>query len=234
MLNKLDITYLYFIPFMLSAIFSLKSFRLKWPKHLRTFSMFLVFTFSLEMLGNFWKWELFHWFHLPDENIWILNIGMIGGRAILFLYFSQLLPSVRLKQVIKILLPTYLIFSLANYFLIQKPIIVNSYSVGLGSLIIIFFCILYFIEILNIKETVQFYKFPEFWIAAGTFIYYLFSLPLISGFDFLARNEAAKKFTDILWQFNDGFLIFTYTLYLIAYLCPPHPKSQYRLSSSPH
>jgi hypothetical protein len=234
MLSKLNITYLYFIPFLLSAIFSLKSFRLKWPKHLRTFSIFLWVTLLIEIMGVFWKWELFRWFGREPDNIWILNIGMVIGRAILCYYFIQLLSSDRLKTAITTFLLFYLIFGVVNYLMIEKPGPLNTYSIAIGNVAVVFFCMLYFREILNAKDLIQLYKLPEFWIAIGTLTYFLFSLPLITGFEFIARDGAMKKFTKTYWQFNDAFLIFTYTLYLIAYLCRPHPKSQYKPSLSPH
>jgi hypothetical protein len=234
MLEKLNITYLYFIPFLLSAIFSLKSFRLKWPKHLRTFSIYLIVTFTFEMIGNFWKWGAFRWFDATDENIWILNIGMIAGRAILCYYFIQLLSAARLKTAITTFLLFYMVFGVINYLMIEKPAPLNTYSIASGNVAVIFFCMLYFREILNANDLVPLYKLPEFWIAIGTLIYFLFSLPLITGFEFIARDKATEEFTNRYWQFNDAFLIFTYTLYLIAYLCRPHPKSQYKPSLSPH
>ncbi|MCG2612746.1 hypothetical protein LZZ85_00585 [Terrimonas sp. NA20] len=234
MLSKLNITYLYFIPFLLSAIFSLKSFSLKWPKHLRTFSVYLLLTFTIEMLGNFWKWGMFRWFESSKENVWILNIGMIVGRAILCYYFFQLLLSTRVKKAISKFLLFYLTFGIINYLFIQKPTLVNTYSIVIGSVAVILFCMFYFREILVAKEIVTLYTLPEFWIAIGTLIYSLFSLPLITGFDFIARADNVKEFVAAYWEVNDVFLIFTYTLYLIAYLCRPHPKSQYKPLSSPH
>lgn len=234
MLEKINITYLYYIPFLLCAIFSLKSFRLKWPKHLRTFSIYLLVTLTLDMLGSFWKLEAFRWFSGKEDNIWILNVEMVAGRAILSYYFVQLLSSDRLKTAITTFLLFYLVLGVVNYLMIQKPAPLNTYSIAIGNVAVIFFCMLYFREILNAKDLVQLYKMPEFWIAIGTLIYFLFSLPLITGFEFIARDKAVKEFTNRYWQFNDAFLIFTYTLYLIAYLCRPHPKSQYKPSLSPH
>jgi len=230
MLNKLDITYLPYVPFLLSAIFSLKSFRLKWPKHLQTFSIFLFVTLTLEFFGIAWKWRIYQWMGKSDENYWILNIAEIMGRIMLLWYFSQLLSSVRSKKIIERLIPFYLTFCLINYFFIQKPTAINSYSIGLGSLLVIFFCVCYFIELLHIKEAIKVYQLPEFWIATGTFIYYLCTLTFIAGFEFLARNDAFNHIMTIFMNINDVMMIFMYTLYLIAYLCRPHPKLQYKPS----
>jgi hypothetical protein len=233
MLEKLDITYLYYIPFVLSAILSLKSFWLKWPKHLRTFSIYLWFTLLIEILGNIWKWEVFRVFGSSMHNIWILNIGMIVGRAIMLLYFSQLLKSARLKGVIIKLIPLYLVFGVINYFFIQSPSLVNVYSISLGSIVVVFLCNYYFIELMNANYIVKLYKLPEFWLALGTFIYYLASIPLIIGFDFIVRGQNAPHLIETFMQYNDDLLFSMFTLYLIAYLCRPHPKLLYIQSSYP-
>lgn len=234
MLNKLDLTYLFFVPFLLSAILSLKSFWLKWPKHLRIFSIFLCVTLTIETLGNIWKWDFFRVFQSSKHNIWILNAGMIVGRGILLIYFYHLLSSVRLKRVISYLIPLYFFVGLINYFFIQTPQAANTYSVIPGSVLVVFLCIFHFIELAGAREVVKFTKLPEFWISTGTFIYYLASIPFIIGFDFLVQQEEAPYIIARFMGYNDYFLFTMYTLYLIAYICRPHPKSQYKPSLFPH
>lgn len=233
MLNKLDITYLYYVPYVLSAIFSLKSFWLKWPKHLRTFSVFLCVTLAFEILGDFWKWGLHRSFSALNHNIWILNIGMIVGRSILLFYFYNLLSSARLKKIIANLIPVYFFFGLINYFFIQTPQAVNTYSIIPGSVLVVFLCICHFIELASASEIFKLNKLPEFWISTGTFIYYLASIPFIIGFDFLVQQKEAPYIIKDFMKYNDHFLFTMYTLYLIAYLCRPHPKLLYKPSSFP-
>ena len=58
---------------LLSAIFSLRAFRLKWPKHLRVFSIFLLSTLLVEIFSIAWKWELHKSGGWGPTNLWIYN-----------------------------------------------------------------------------------------------------------------------------------------------------------------
>src|SRR5258706_11384543 len=100
----LSYSYIYLIPLLLSAIFSLKSFRLNWPKPYKLFSIFLCLTLIVELFAISWKWYLFKtdYWNYSKSNLWIYNAFLLISELFLLLFYYGVLISPTLKKMIRV------------------------------------------------------------------------------------------------------------------------------------
>lgn len=218
----LSITYTYLIPLLLSAVFSLKSFRLKWPRTFRLFSVFLITTFFIEVFAIAWKWELYNtkYWHYSRSNHWIYGAFIMIRQLFFFAYFHSVISSPFVKKVIRLLVVPFVAFSIINYFVIQSPHTVNHYTIIIANTITVALVLLYFKQVMNEKKLIDLARSTEVWIAVGTFLYYSATLPLFILFEYFTREQ--PKLVSFYFYINDALNVLMYTFYLISYLCKPH------------
>lgn len=214
-------SYIYLIPLLLSAIFSLKSFRLKWPKPFRVFSIFLISTLLVEIFAIAWKWELCktaYWSFSPS-NLWIYNAFLMIRHLFFLAYFHEILTAPSLKKFITISIIPFLILACINYAIIQTPHKVTTYTIILANVITVLLSLAFFRQILRDKKVIRLSSSSEFWIALGAFIYYSGTLPLFIFFNYLLKEHysMAESYSYI----NDALNIMMYTFYLISFICKP-------------
>ncbi len=218
--------YIYLAPLLLSAILSLKSFWLKWPKPFRIISIFLWVTVLLELMSIGWKW-FFHvtpyWQYTPN-NHWIYGIGLPLRFGLLFLFFYSLLETARIRKWTKVLAAVFMPFSIINYFFIQGPFATNSFTIILAHFIIIFLSLYYFWELVRSEQFKPLRNNPAVLICLGLFLYHSSTLPYFISIEafsgFLARPVG------ITYMFiHQAFNIIMYSLFLTAYLCKIHPRT---------
>src|SRR5882757_2293055 len=147
------IYYVYLIPLFLGAIFSLRSFRLKWPSPFRQFSIFLFATLLVEVFANAWKFFLHKWFGYSSySNLWIYNIYLAPQYMFYLYFYRQVLTGYKVKKVISRLFFLYPLFAITNMVWIQGPDSVNNYTIIVSHLLTIFLTVIFFIEVLKEKE----------------------------------------------------------------------------------
>lgn len=222
MLRVLKIEYLFLWPLLLSAIFSLKTFRQKWPKQYRLFAVLILAALLTELLAVSWKWylfELFSW-NYSKNNFWIYNLFITIRLAILLAIFYQILTSSQIKSIIRYAGPLLVLFGLINYSIIQGPYQYNTYSVIFAHIPVIILCLFYFKQLLNDPGIIVLRKEPMVWIMLGTFIYHAVSLPflIMLGFLNMGQSDLALLFLPI----NDALNIVMCFCYLICFLCKPY------------
>jgi uncharacterized membrane protein len=113
-----------------------------------------------------------------------------------------------------------LCFFIINYFFIQKPNQVNTYSIIILHLVAIMLAFAFFYQVLKDKNILRLSSHPMIWISLGTFIYHAGTLPF-----FLFLNYLNKEYVALAYAFldiNQGLNIIMYSLYLIAFLCKTH------------
>jgi hypothetical protein len=217
----LNFEYVYLIFVFLSALASIKSFRLKWSYPLRMFSTLLFITFFVEVFAITWEWVLYkyNWWNLPKSNLWIYNAFTIIRYLILMLFFYRLIYFPIIKKMIFWLSIPLMIFFIINYSVIQKPFAVNSYTLILTNIVIICTVLFFFKQLLDDKKIIPLTSSTEVWIAVGILLYYSGSLPL-----FISFNRLINSNLELLSAFlliNDSLNLIMYSLFFIAYLCRP-------------
>lgn len=209
---------------LLSALLSLKSFRLRWPAAMRYFSVFLWVTVAGEAFANAWPEGLHQVWNYSINNLWIYNALLPVRHLLLLVYFYELLDSAMIRKIIRWSVLPFLAFALVNYFFMQGPHAINSYTMILANLITVFLTVVFFDRLLNHEPVIRLSRASEVWIAIGTFIYHSGALPVFIYMNYLiARNQGLAS---SLLTINDILNVLMYSFYLIAFLCKPHFQKQ--------
>lgn len=219
------IYFIYLIPLFLSAVFSLKSFRLKWPLPYRYFSIFLIITFLVEIFAICWKVFLFKHISNDPSNIWIYNLYIVPEYLFYLFFYYLILEKHINKKSYLLICAFYCVLALTNIAFIQKIQTLNSYTIIVGNIILIALSLHYFISSLQVKEPILQTTLPVFWISVAVFIFSAGSLPYFIFLNYLIKENIAMAIA----LFNILLILNTlgYSLYLIAYLCNPPIQRQH-------
>ena len=203
----------------LSAVISIRSFIRNSSRQFKLFSILLLLTVVIEIFAILWKLDLHDtcWWSYDKTNLWIYNAFLIIRFlfSIIFLYFTIEIPFWK-KTIAWSIFPIVILF-MVNYFFIQTPFKVNSYTVILLNIILIFSSLIYFKQVLDKDETTRLHLRSEIWITLGIFIYYTGTLPF-----FILFNDLITYGGTMINSFlfiNDTLNIIMYSLYLIGFLC---------------
>jgi hypothetical protein len=212
------IQYIYFIPLLISAILSLKAFRLSWPFQYKTFSVLLFFSIIVETLALIWT----RYFH-NNYLIYTLAITPIYLLYMAVYYYAITSPVIRKAILVTGIL--FAIFGILNFLLWQKLLIVNTVSHMVADLIILLLIFIYFEQLKKEqdKENIKLSSNPMVWISLGAFIYHLLSIPFIFSINYMAKNNLS-----FVQSFYKVYLIvqcIMYILYIKSFLCP-HPQQK--------
>lgn len=217
----LSVHYIYLIPLLASAFVSLRSFRLKWPKPFRQFSLFLMLTLVIELFAICWKWFLHKtsfWIYRP-WNFWIYDAFVIFKLLFLMWFYSQILHQPIVKHFLRVAAIPLILLSVAEYICINVTREPNIYTIVGGNIIIIILCLAYFRELLNNTDIKSLKNNPVLLISIGLFLYHSATTPFFIYMNFL-NNNAPRLFVDFA-SINDVFNIIMYSLFLTSFLCKP-------------
>jgi hypothetical protein len=211
--------YIYLIPLLLSVIVSLKAFRNKWAKSYRLFSIFLMVTLIVELLAISWKLFLHQtaYWGYANSNLWIYNLYLAPQYLFYFIFFSSVLDSKLLRTIKKPTIIIYVFTGVFNIIFIQRINQLNTYTIILGSGLVLIGSLSYFIQEFNRKVPALVSKQPLFWIALGSFMFHTVSLPYFIMINYLSKVNLpmAISLFNILLALN----VLMYLFYLIAFLC---------------
>ncbi|PZR26438.1 MAG: hypothetical protein DI535_14300 [Citrobacter freundii] len=230
-------TFIYFIPMVLSAIFSLKAFTQKWPKPFKVFSIFLIISVVVEASATIWsfgikrKWFPSYLLQYTEYNTWIYNIGLILSGIVSTYFFYCLVKSPIVRKFLLTILWLLSVLSIVNYFFIQGPHQLNSISLVPFAFITITFSTICLFQLVSDEQIVSLSRQAITWLLLGQFIYALFAIMLFLNFTFLI--DRLTLFASKYLYSQDIVNIICYTFYLIGYLCKPHPKQPSTQSSYP-
>lgn len=94
----------------------------------------------------------------------------------------------------------------------------NSYAVMTGDLFIVCSCAVFLYRLFRSENNVNLWFFPEFWIAAGSIIYFSCELPITGMLNFMAENHEAQAL--MLREVLGALNIIMYSAFTYAFLCP--------------
>lgn len=213
--------YLFLVPLLLSAIFSLRTFRQKWPKPYRLLAILVIISFLTEIAAFLWRLfihKMFFWDY-SKNNFWIYNAFITIRLGILLAVFYFILDTEKIRKIIPPLAFMLLSFGILDYLFIQGPFQYNTYSVIFAHVPIIVLCLLYFKQLLQETKIIVLHKEPLVWMTLGIFIYHAVSLPflIMLGLLNMQQPELALTFLPI----NDTFNLLMCICYLISFLCKP-------------
>lgn len=218
--------YLYLIPLSIGAIVSLRTFRPRWPRAYRYFSLFLCGTLVMELFAVSWKLWLHNagsW-NYTKSNSWIYNVYYLPEYLSYFLFYYMALTYDKNRMWIFITIGVvFLVIGFANLLFFQGLFQLDTYTIVCGNLGVLYCALAYFKQELQRKVPVRPVTDPLFWISTGAFIFHSVSLPYFIFINFLSRTNLSLAITlfNILLFLN----IVMHTFYLTAFLCQnPYQK----------
>jgi hypothetical protein len=116
----------------------------------------------------------------------------------------------------------FIIFGIFNYFFIQGPDKINTYTLILTHFTAIALALLYFNQVLHEPKIIMLSRTPMVWVSLGTLIYYAGTLPFFLFLDYLSSKLPALAVSFL--YINHGLNIIMYSFYLIAFLCKPQSQ----------
>lgn len=206
--------YLFYILPIASAIPFLASLTLFFQptseRYLKHFSIFLFINCLMDTITDISAMNTIN-------NIFFNNLVQMFVLSFQLYLLREIVRGRKAKKVFLYFLLTYLLLSLANFFLVQKTSVFNTLTYSLGSLLIVSACIYYFWELFQSRSFVNLVRQPSFWICSGLLFYYVCSFPLTSLLNFIhALPNVILQNLFIIFLFLNIFLYLSFT---IAFLC---------------
>lgn len=223
MQRLLKYEYWFLLPLLLSAILGLRSFWQKWPKQYRWFAVLLIVSLLTEVLAISWKWYLHNQY--SKNNFWIYNSYITIRFVLLLGIFYQIMQAPGIKKAIRYAGPIIVLFNVLNYLFLQGPFQYNTYSVVLTQYPIVLLCLGYFKQLSEENILVLLHKEPMVWMAFGTFIYNVASLPFLIKLNFLNMQPFGIAMLSLPINMTLNLLMCLF--YLTSFLCRPQSTRYY-------
>jgi hypothetical protein len=181
-------------------------------KPLRWFIPFLLLIISADLAGLYIRKEL------RQVNTWLFNLSI----PIEYLFYGCMIASLCItqgyKKVVFVCTAIFAVWVIINLVFIQGFVNLNTNTLKVGSVLMIFFCGLGFVDLFKNDSHISLLKNPLFWICTGVlffntgeFIYFFFfDVFLSNGWD-----KTAKLFASI----NNKLVFVLYSCISIAIIC---------------
>jgi len=188
--------------------------------YLKFLPEFLALTLVVELIGNYMAANAI-------GNIWLYNFFSAITVCFYLNLVRRIISSPRAKKVILVANIVYAIVTFVNILFIQGVKTLHTITFSLGCLLIVAFCIYYFLELFRLPKSVNLKNTPAFWICSGLLFFFCCGMPLYGFFNYWLKVPfIVKNLQSIITILN----IFLYSLFTIAFLCVRPAK--YTLSSS--
>ena len=202
--------YVYFIFF--SLLTSLLVYYSSKPidNYLKLFPPFLFIALVVETSASYMASR-------GKSNAVLYNLYTVFEFCFYLWLLSLIIANNKVKKIVRITILLYAVVADFNILFVQKITTIHTITYSLGCLLIVSFCIYYFLELFILPKAVRLWNNPAFWICFGLLFFYCCSFPLIGLINywmhiskFLIRNFA------LIFNILHVFL---YTSFMIAFLC---------------
>ncbi|SHJ06936.1 hypothetical protein SAMN04488508_105165 [Aquimarina spongiae] len=160
------------------------------------------------------------------ENDWLYNSYVIITFIIYAVFFRAYMKNEFFKKILKSLIVFFFLTSVLNLFF--SDVFFNglsSYSMIMGSILLLVSVMLYFYEVLQSESILSFHKSLPFYIAIGALVFYLSMTPLFI-FNKYYSFRSNPEFVGIYRTIREIAIIFMYTCFTIGFLlCSKKNKS---------
>ena len=189
--------------------------------YVKLFSPFLLITLLVELLG------IYHPI-IKQNNLVLYNFFTVFEFCFYLWVISLIISNMKMKKIIRVTLVIYAFTAITNILFIQKMKMFHTVTYSLGCLLIVSFCIYYFLELFRLPKSVKLKNDPAFWLCSGLLFYYCCGFPLFGLINFVNAlpRLIIKNFQTIVTIMN----ILLYSLFTIAFLCRIKTR-KYTLSS---
>lgn len=197
--------------------------------YLKWFPPFLLVTLAAESAGLYLTYlrlkapDLEQYMLYSTINTLLYNLFSTLEFCFYFWIISLVISNMRVKRTVRITNIVYAVIALINIFFFQGAKTKTSYAsfhtitYSVGCLLIVAFCIYYFLELFRLPKSIQLKNNPAFWICSGLLFFYCCGFPLLGLTNVLQDISPmlVKRLVEILNILN----IFLYSLFTIAFLC---------------
>jgi hypothetical protein len=210
------VDYTYLVVVVTAFLCSLMSFRAGVPFHMKLLALLLGLTVVVELCARFFL----PFFHVKHSTLVYGPFNLV--EFWIYGYFFYLLIRVKiLRRIIFLFLWVFPIFWLVTNLYLFKFREWNSYVMVAGSFCTILFALMYYYQLITAKEIQTIRYLPEFWIATGILLFYLWELPYFGTLNFFMDYYRAHL------EVNNGLLnarlildTLMYAFISYGYLCP--------------
>jgi len=147
-------------------------FRPGTPSYFHLFPLFLLATFLVEGVG------IYRGAH-DLNNMVLYNIFGSVEYVFYFYVLSHVVQNNRVKSILFCCLFIFPILVIINLGLLQPIRRWSSLTHAIGSFLVVFFCIYYFLELYRSDVKTNFLRESPFWICTGLLFFYACSFPLV-------------------------------------------------------
>jgi hypothetical protein len=149
-----------------------------------------------------WKYQLvFFYSTQPGDNIIFYHVHSIIRLLLFSWYFIQIKQPFlhRIKWTVPIV---FIIIAIVNYSFYESIFTkFSSGMLGLEALGILFYCMVYFLNLLIEDEGISYKKNATFWMVTGISIYVVINFPVFIFYDSLTAT--AEKFAVQIWDLHN-------------------------------
>jgi hypothetical protein len=206
----LPYVYIIFVSFLVSLSVYYK------PKltdlYLKLFPPFLFLTVGVEVLGSYLQYK-------RQNNLLLYNFFTTFEFCFYLLIISMIIISKGVKRIILITIVVYLVAATLNILFIQTVQEFHTVTYSFGCLLVVAFCIYYFLELFRFPRSVKLFNMPAFWICSGLLFFYCCTFPLYGLNNYWMRSGISKLVLDNFTKIISILNVFLYSLFMIAFLC---------------
>jgi hypothetical protein len=212
--------YIYIIAVSLFASFFAYSIRSS-PPYLRWFPPFLQATLTIEVTGLYQNF-------IGRPNALLYNLFSTLEFCFYLWILSLVINNLQIKKITRITMVIYALLAVINIYFVQGTQTFHTITYSIGCLLVVAFCIYYFLELFRLPHSIQLKNNPAFWICSGLLFFYCCGFPLFGLTNLL--SGISKLLVRNMIEIVNILNIFLYSLFTIAFLCIRNRK--YTLSPS--
>jgi len=142
----------------------------------------------------------------------IVNTFFITQFVLLSCVYYRLLKNKNLSYIAAIL---FLLFSVLNIVFIQPFTEFQSWILTLGSIILMCYSIVYFLQLLDFPPTLNLFRHFSFWFNMAVFYYFGASFLVFISRNYVLQTQSLR-FTNMVWGFHNVNTIIKNILFAIA------------------
>ena len=178
--------------------------------YLKLFPPFLFVTLAAEVIGLYWG-------STGKNNLELYNFFTTFEFFFYLYIISLVISNKKVKRITRTTAILYVLVAVTNILFIQGMKRFHTVTYSLGCLLIVMFCIYYFLELFRVPKSVKLKNNPAFWICSGLLFFYCCGFPLYALINYWSdiSKLVVRNFGEIVTILN----IFLYTLFTVAFLC---------------
>jgi hypothetical protein len=203
---------------ILAFVVSLVTYQRIRSSALRTFPFFLLFMVFIELTARYIRLVL------GETNVWLYNISTTIEFVFYGWFFLQVFTRKQNRALASAFIIVYPLIVLLNLIFLQGFLHFHSYTMILGSSVMIIFCCLFLWEKLNNPERIEILTDPLFWICTGILFFYLGDFFYNVFYNFLV-TQGMDTGRRLFKAINNNLIIVLYSCFIIAFICSRNSRT---------